>query len=206
MLQVIQWAKIVEPENPNAAYLERPPRDLPNTGERPREILLEIVGSRTIHGHTALDLCCGKGINSIYLAREHYEVTGLDRSAEEVKEAVERSEELSHRVRFVRGEQTSLPFVDDAFDLVFDEGCYRRSGHGNGPEYIREVHRVLKKKGWYLFNALGSRNDPSPQNFTRAQIKETFHPLFEVKKIDQYSTLEEGEGVRYFFSVLMQKG
>src|SRR5262245_37595840 len=63
---------------------------------------------------TALDLACGAGRHARYLASKRFQVTGLDLSAESLKEA-RKSE--SATLRFVR-QDMRLPFGMNAFDYV----------------------------------------------------------------------------------------
>lgn len=67
-------------------------------------------------GAYILDLACGKGRHSRYLASLGYKVLGVDLSENSIKEAKQfESENLKFEVRDMRA-----PFTEDAFDLVLN--------------------------------------------------------------------------------------
>lgn len=67
-------------------------------------------------GALVLDLACGKGRHSRYLASLGYEVLGVDLSENSIKEAKQfENDNLKFEVRDMRE-----PFTEDAFDLVLN--------------------------------------------------------------------------------------
>ena len=53
------------------------PKDLPWHRDTPDGFILDVVATRAKPGR-ALDLGCGSGVFSVWLAKQGYEVTGLD--------------------------------------------------------------------------------------------------------------------------------
>ncbi len=45
---------------------------------KPRPILIEFIEKGLIHKGKALDICCGAGTNTVYLAKNGFNVTGMD--------------------------------------------------------------------------------------------------------------------------------
>jgi len=122
-----------------AYLLGKPPWD---TEVAPPELAQAIKG--TAAGR-ALDLGCGTGTNSVYLARHGWDVVGVDM----VKSALRRAKVKAHaagvRPEFLRGDVTrldQLPTGTD-FSLFFDRhsaaspgrlrGRYHRAGEVRGP-------------------------------------------------------------------------
>ena len=192
-------------EDWDKAYREHPIRDLPWELGRPREVLLEIVGGRLIHGHRALDICCGTGTNALYLAQQHFAVTAMDVSESAIDIARQKAEGSGARIRFLVADWLNLPFEDKEFDLIFDMGCFHHVEPENRERFIRGVHRVLADGGWYMLTVFSYRNGPGPKTFTKAQLESLWHPPFEIKKVDHFPSLEGDGKTRYFFSLLMQK-
>lgn len=70
-----------------------------------------------VPGNRALDVACGEGRNSIYLAREGFDVTGIDISGEGLARGIERAEREGVDVHFI---QADLDFytLTESYDLI----------------------------------------------------------------------------------------
>jgi cyclopropane fatty-acyl-phospholipid synthase-like methyltransferase len=103
-----------------------------------------IEGDGALPPGTALDLGCGTGDNSIYLAKHGWQVTGVDFVAKAVDKARAKAEANKVTVSFARADVTRLSTegVGSNFGLIVDNGCL----HGMSPEdrdaYVREVTAV----------------------------------------------------------------
>jgi 23S rRNA (guanine745-N1)-methyltransferase len=91
-----------------------------------------------------LEVGCGRGDRVLFLAREYpaARVRGVDRSAEAIRQAVERvGLDPEGRVAFKRSGRRELPYPDGFFDLVVQSG---------EPLRPRELARVLRSGGHLL--------------------------------------------------------
>jgi ubiquinone/menaquinone biosynthesis C-methylase UbiE len=72
-------------------------------------------------GHRVLDIACGDGVYSRWLAERGSRVVALDRSRAFLDLAQRQMppDVRADRVRLVRGDMKHLPFPDDCFDLVW---------------------------------------------------------------------------------------
>jgi cyclopropane fatty-acyl-phospholipid synthase-like methyltransferase len=103
-----------------------------------------IEGDGALPSGTALDLGCGTGDSSIYLAEHGWRATGVDFVAKAVETARAKAEAGEVAVTFVRADVTRLSSegIGSNFGLIVDNGCL----HGMSPEdhdaYVREVTAV----------------------------------------------------------------
>ena len=103
-----------------------------------------IEGGGALSPGTALDLGCGTGDNSIYLAEHGWQVTGVDFVAKAVAKARAKAEADNVTVNFAQADVTRLSAegIGSNFGLIVDNGCL----HGMSPEdrdsYVREVTAV----------------------------------------------------------------
>lgn len=96
-----------------------------------------------------LELGCGKGFNSSYLASSNPGSTyfGIDISDKHLSYAQKRSENLTN-LNFLYGDFHSLEFDDNTFDIVFE---LESVCHSDDPKTVLgEVHRVLKTGGKFI--------------------------------------------------------
>jgi ubiquinone/menaquinone biosynthesis C-methylase UbiE len=109
-----------------------------------------------------LDIGCGVGRNSLWLAENGFRVHGIDIDSEQIKEAKKRAKNRELQVDFRVADALNLPFKDKSMSLVIDWGCWhclprKEVISGN---YPRGVARVLKKNGHFLLFHF-SLDDPS---------------------------------------------
>ncbi len=103
----------------------------------------------------ALDLGCGYGRTSIYLARLGWQVDGVDFVAAAVAEARRRAaiDGVGERTRFHVGSVTRLDFLEPPFALAIDIGCM----HALESDELRDYHagllRLLPPGATYLLFA-----------------------------------------------------
>ncbi|HLW03199.1 MAG TPA: class I SAM-dependent methyltransferase [Ktedonobacterales bacterium] len=121
------------------AYLRgRPPWD---TGISPPELMQVIEGEQALPAGKALDLGCGTGTNSIYLAQHGWDVSGVDFTARALERASEKAARSGVMVKFFRGDVTRLGDLPlrGPFDLLFDLGCFHSLSPQGRVAYAQDV-------------------------------------------------------------------
>lgn len=88
----------------------------------PRAELRSLVESGRVQPGRAIDLGCGAGANSIYLAQKGFEVTGVDYAQAAIEKARSRAGESGARVTFIVDDLTNLRQVSGTFDFLLDYG------------------------------------------------------------------------------------
>lgn len=101
------------------------------------------------HSHyKILDIGCGAGFLSNFLAKHGYSVSGIDLSSESLKiaERYDSTQTINYQV----GDATQLPFLSESFDAICAMDFLE---HVEKPEkVISEISRVLKPKGLFFFH------------------------------------------------------
>lgn len=121
-------------------------------GKYPSEELVAFVsrtfGSLSNRGAVRLlELGCGPGANVWFMAREGYQVSGVDGSKVAIQRASDRlaSEGLEADLRV--GDLLSLPFEDNSFHGVFDIAAIQHNVCRNQHLILAEARRVLRPGG-----------------------------------------------------------
>jgi len=186
-------------------YREYPPSYWGWELDRPRPILTEFIDRGLIKKGNVLDLCCGAGTNTIYLAEKGFDVTGTDISKRAIEYAKKNSEKAAVLISFMLQSFTDLSFRDDVFDFVFDMGCFHHVKIVDRNNFIKGICRVMKECGIYLLTCFSYKNGSPWNHFTKKQIISLFGDYFKINEIKHYASVEGDDMKRYFYTTFMRK-
>jgi len=123
-------------------------------GKYPGEDLIRFVARNFYNAKSRIDLKilevgCGPGANLWYMAKEGFQVYGIDGSATAIKQAQSRldSELPNWKGQLVIGDISTLPFPNEYFDGVIDNGAVTCNSFENSSLIYSEMARVIKKQG-----------------------------------------------------------
>jgi SAM-dependent methyltransferase len=118
-------------------------------------------------GAKILDLGCGNGKNSIYIADQamNTEVFGIDISKTAVEQATKLALEKKIVANFSYGSiGTAFPFPDSHFDIALDVTSSNSLNESEREMYLKETHRVLKPGGYFFVRALCKDGDENAKH------------------------------------------
>ena len=101
-----------------------------------------------------LDIGCGAGRTTIGLYRLGYHlVEGLDLSEAMIVQVRRISKKLNYNITFRVGDAACLDYDDETFDaaLFSFNGIMQIPGRENRIKALKEIKRILKSKGYFLF-------------------------------------------------------
>lgn len=103
-------------------------------------------------GLRVLDVGCGGGFTTEFLAKRGARVAGVDRAVRIVEVAREHAREQGLTIDYRQGVAESLPFTNETFDVVT---CVDVLEHvADLKRTIDEISRVLKPDGLFLFDTI----------------------------------------------------
>ncbi|HEX8408411.1 MAG TPA: class I SAM-dependent methyltransferase [Thermoanaerobaculia bacterium] len=155
------------------------PERLPWHQDAPPPILTAAVAARNGRGR-ALDVGCGAGVFTVWLAEQGMEVTGLDMFAEATDMARARAAEHNVQIELATGDLFSYT-PPRPFDLVFDSGCLHSLVGGSVPQYKRRLLQWLAPGADYVLGHWGKRHPLDwrpigPRRRSEAEVERTFTP------------------------------
>ena len=183
--------------------------NLPWDTGRPSSELQRVVSRNSIQPCRALDIGCGTGTNSVWLAQQGFEVTGIDLAPLAVERAEKRADAAGVKARFVVADVLQLPDLDGSFGFFFDRGCYH-AVRRNAPDlYAPAVARHLAAgaRGLILAGNAREPHDPGPPVVTEEQIREELGVAFHMLELHEFR-FDEAPGVSERFlgwSCLVEK-
>ena len=165
----------------------------------PQPAFEALIKSGEIKPGRALDIGCGRGENAIMLAVNGCNVTGIDLAETAISDAKARAAEHHVDVNFVVGDVLKLNqyFKESEFDVIIDSFLFHTIEDEERPLFARQVYKVLKPGGKYFMLCFSDKDPggPGPRRISRAEIEDTFEPLFKVIYIED-SSLEATTGRR----------
>lgn len=106
-------------------------------GSKP-ELVGLVESGRISHGRV-IDLGCGAGLEAICLAKNGFDVTGVDFSPTAIMMARQRAESENVQVTFIQDDLTNLERVSGPFDLLLDFGALNDLDESDRDAYVRNV-------------------------------------------------------------------
>ena len=116
------------------------------------------LAKRGKSGGRALDLGCGTGTHSIFLAQKGYTVVGVDFSSKAVELAKQKIGKAGVKVDFRLGDVTRLGVLQEPFDIALDVGTFHTLSKVERIRYEENLARLTHPGSLFL---LWARNDQS---------------------------------------------
>lgn len=169
--------------------------DLPWHREEPWPMLRRVVEavSHREQGDAsgrALDLGCGAGEFAVYLAREGYEVTGVDLHEPPLRMARERADRAGVDLMLVQADVLTWQ-ADCPYDLVLDSGCYHSMTGADRTRYRNRLWHRLAADGDFVLVHFAKKHfldwrPVGPRRRSRSTIRAEFAPrLTEVEYCEE---------------------
>ena len=201
-------------ENPPAVW----------TSKEPPKELVDLIGLGKIKPCKVLDIGCGEGFYSIYLASRGFEVTGVDLSENAINLAKQNAEKAGEKINFFQMDIENLDKINNKFDFVLEWAILHHIPHEKRKKYVRDVSNLLNKDGKYLsvsFNINDRKSEQGKKSkeitggqkrpvgatlyFSSLQeLKELFKAYFEIIESKTYEKIGVG-GDNTWNYLLMEK-
>ncbi len=144
----------------NKEYLQfwegRYAKHLYEWGQKPSVLAFEVQKQVPKEG-VVLDVACGYGRDTIYLAAGGYRVYGMDLSGLAIKRARDWACQEELQIDFKQGELIDCGYRQDFFDAVLMFNTLHLLWGPKREEVVSEIHRILKPGGVGLFAFFSTR-------------------------------------------------
>jgi SAM-dependent methyltransferase len=161
--------------------------DLPwDTGKTSAE-LVRVIAEQKIAPCKALELGCGTGTNSIWLAQQGFDVTALDISAS----AIQRARDIASRVavRFLVGDVLDPPRIEERFSFFFDRGCYHAVRRVDVAGYLRTLNNLTAPGAVGLILAGNAKEPPlqkGPPTVSEEDLRSELGQVFDIQQLREF--------------------
>ena len=162
-----------------------------DTGVSPPELVETVEGAGAMPPGRALDLGCGTGTNSIFLAQHGWQTVGVDITAPAIARAREKARkagQMSGAVRFIRGDVTRLERlpIGAPCSLLLDLGCLHGLPEDRRADYAAGVAHFAAPGALYLLYGFEPREMGMRRvGFTRDDVAFLFRGNFRLEKVEK---------------------
>lgn len=158
--------------------------DLPWDHGVPDANLTALVARWPIEACKALDVGCGKGDNAIWLARQHFVVTGCDLSPTAIRQAAAKAAQAGVTCTFLVADFLRDPIPGAPFGFVFDRGCLHTVGTARRRRRFAANAASHLAEGGFWLTLAGNADDMDraggPPRLTATELVSAVEPYFEV--------------------------
>jgi len=158
--------------------------DTPWNAGQPDFNLIEVVTKNPILSCKVIDIGCGTGDNSIWLAQNRFQVIGTDISDIAIEKAKEKASKANVECDFIHVDFLKNKVEGAPVGFVFDRGCFHSFGsEDDRRRFAQNVATHLEEAGRWLTivgNADEDRQVPGPPQRTALDIVLAVEPYFEI--------------------------
>jgi cyclopropane fatty-acyl-phospholipid synthase-like methyltransferase len=155
-----------------------------------------------MRGKCALDLGCGSGVHTVFLAAEGFNVAATDKSPVGIANTREKLNRAGLTAELKVESADVVSFPADSFDLVICIGILDTVGSVIAATAISRVKDVIRPGGRGLFifssdkdDAVGHQGKISLHGYKRPDVEKMFEQGFSRLWIDRYSLTLNGGAV-----------
>ena len=187
----------------------------------PDENLVSYLESGIFKAGKVLDIGCGNGRNSLYLAEKKFEVDGIDFSQTSIEWARQRALKSSIDVNFINRSIFDFESLNNSYDYIYDSGCLHHINPHRRNQYLSKIAGLLKEDGYFgltCFNLMGGANISDYDvyrefsmcgglGFSELKLKTILEPYFTVLEFREMKESKDNNiyGKEILWAVLMRK-
>jgi ubiquinone/menaquinone biosynthesis C-methylase UbiE len=172
----------------------------------PSQELATLLATVNIRAGSALDIGCGAGVETVFLAENGFRTSGIDVSDKAIELAKSLAKRRKVRIDFRTGTVLDLPYHDREFVFLNDRGCLHNLELDEWTDYVSEVARVAKSGAYFLLR--GASNKESHEQFTHLtekRLEKYFSNRFTIGMPKQYTMISDAGTLHSMVAVLRRK-
>jgi SAM-dependent methyltransferase len=147
-----------------------------------RELIEGTADTPALPPEAALDVGCGTGDSSVYLAQHGWHVTGVDFVPKALDKARAKARAASVPIDFRHADVTHLSRagIDTKFQLIVDNGCLHGMSDGDRDLYVQEITAAAAPSARLLIVAAKPGGPIGFLGLDQAEVERRFTPAWTV--------------------------
>ena len=173
---------------------------------QPEDELIKLIKSKVIQPCKVLELGCGHGNDSIFLAKNGFKVTAIDISKRAISEAKRRAEMAGVKIRFLAEDASQLDSLEETFQFIYDWACFQFIPEEKREGYLSSIKRLLESYGYFILVASSDQETvKGPYQFSKDDIRKIFGKEFEILEIRLITLQQHKEKPTPYFCLMRKK-
>jgi SAM-dependent methyltransferase len=168
--------------------------------KRLQELIEGTADTTALPPEAALDVGCGTGDSSVYLAQHGWRVTGVDFVPKALDKARAKARAAGAPIDFKHADVTHLSRagIDTKFQLIVDNGCLHGMSDGDRDLYVQEITAAAAPSAQLLIVAAKPGGPIGFLRLDRAEVERRFTPGWTVlSTVEEQLAFANGPANRY---------
>lgn len=184
------------------AYSGSPPWDIGD----PQPEIVKLVENREIPKGQVLDIGCGLADNSIFLAKNGYQVTCLDITRQAIEKGKAKATKQEIQINFLIADALKLNeyFKEGFFNAIVDSGLFHSLDTKQRHRFAKQIRRALVNGGKYFVLCFSDKEPGSwgPRRISKKEIREAFSTTFRIDYIKDtfFATKNDEKGAKAYLA------
>jgi ubiquinone/menaquinone biosynthesis C-methylase UbiE len=173
---------------------------------KPSQELATLLASGIVGKGYALDLGCGAGVETMFLAENGLRASGIDVSEKAIELAKFSAKQQRLRIDFRTGTVLDLPYHDKKFVFLNDRGCLHNLELGEWADYASEAARVTKPSAYFLLRGVSNKESSGQFTYlTEKRLENYFSDHFAIGAPKHYTMVSDAGTLRSMIAVLRRR-
>lgn len=150
------------------------------------ELVKLVYEQRIKPGERVLEVGCGLGTESIFLAVRGMNVTAMDLSEDAVNTGRNIAEQYGVDINWIAGDLLEDELIEE-FDVITDQGCFHHMKDEELERYEQKISKYLKKGGLFILRSFSDAMPAGeqPRRVTSDQMSNTFFKDFKLEHLER---------------------
>ncbi|MFK4565478.1 class I SAM-dependent methyltransferase [Enterococcus sp. UD-01] len=173
----------------DSAYKEKKPSQHEwVSGTANPELVSLVFNEKIPNSSKILEIGCGIGSESTFLAVRGMNVTAMDISESAIQTATKIADLYGVKVHWKVGNILTVDLLENHYDVITDQGCFHHLSNDEREIYVKQVNKALKPGGMLLIRGFSDKmkyTAPQPRLLTSDDLINTFHDKFVLEKLER---------------------
>jgi cyclopropane fatty-acyl-phospholipid synthase-like methyltransferase len=134
-----------------------------------------------------LEVGCGLGAESVFLAARGMNVTAMDLSEDAIEKCKRISEVYGLNINWMVHDLLGEELFDEEFDIITDQGCFHHMHEDEREIYADRVYKYLKPGGMLILRAFSDKipGGPQPRRVSSDNLIDTLNSKFKLEHLER---------------------